>query len=84
MRSTGLRKFRTALGKNQEQMAGEIGVLGSHYNMMEKGKRGISSDIIKKISVLTGEPMESIYEHLKVHEVTTKDKPKPTGTEGPS
>jgi len=46
-----LKKIRLNLGLNQSEFASKLGMQQGSYSMIEKGKNGISSQLLKKLTI---------------------------------
>lgn len=62
-----IKYYREKLGLTQQQMAIQLQVTVSMYNMIENGKRGISLYNAKKISILLNKSIDELFFSSYVH-----------------
>lgn len=72
MKSTVFKYYREEILKiKQVEMAKLLGLSPNYYNMIENGKRGISTELIEKVSRLVNKSMNEVYADIKSHKSTT-------------
>lgn len=65
--NNAMKKYRERLGLTQSQMAEQLGIAVSTYNMIENGKRGVSVIVAKKISLLLDTSIDNLFFKDVVH-----------------
>lgn len=63
-----IKQYREKEGLTQQQMADNLKIAVSTYNMIENGKRGISLYKAKQISMLLNVSMDELFFSNNVHE----------------
>lgn len=65
--NNAMKQYRERIGLTQSQMAEQLGIAVSTYNMIENGKRGVSVIFAKKISLLLNTSIDNLFFKDVVH-----------------
>lgn len=70
--NNAMKEYRIKNNYTQLQVAKKLGIAVSTYNMIENGKRGVSLQLAKKVSILFNASIDEIFFNDFVHNKQTK------------
>lgn len=65
--NNAMKEYRVKKNYTQLQVAEKLGIAVSTYNMIENGKRGVSLQLAKKLSIIFDASIDEIFFGKSVH-----------------